>query len=84
MIHVGLLANIDHRVDVIMQREHFDREEAQSHVEEVDRARVAFVRKFFKVHPDEPTLYHMVLNMDKMEAKTAAAVIVHACADLES
>ena len=84
VIHVGLLANIDHRVDVIMQREYFDREEAQYHVEEVDRARVAFVRKFFKVHPDEPTLYHMVLNMDKMEAKTAAAVIVHACADLES
>jgi hypothetical protein len=26
----------------------------------------------------------MVLNMDKMEAKTAASVIVHACADLES
>lgn len=82
VVHVGLLAPIDHRVDVIMQREHFDREEAQSYVGEVDRARVAFVRKFFKVQPDEPTLYHMMLNMDKMEAKTAAAVIVHACGDL--
>ena len=82
VIHIGLLANIDHRVDVVMQREHFDREEAQSHVEEVDRARIAFVRKFFKVVPDDPTHYHMVLNMDKMEAQTAAAVIVHAFGDL--
>ena len=33
---------------------------------------------------DDATLYHMVLNMDKMEEKTAAAVIVHACGDLSS
>jgi cytidylate kinase len=67
-----------------MHSENFDREEAQSYVEEVDRARLAFVRKFFKVDADDATLYHMVLNMDKMEAKTAAAVIVHACGDLSS
>ena len=84
VFHVGLLAPIDHRVDVVMQREHFDREEAQSYVEELDRARVAFIRKFFKVHADEPTLYHLGWNMDTLEAKTAAAVIVHACGDLDS
>ena len=84
VIHVGLLAPIDHRVDVIMHRERFDRDEAQSYVEEVDRARLAFVRKFFNVHADEPTLFHMVLNLEKMEAKTVAAVIVHACVDLAS
>ena len=82
VMHVGLLAPIDHRVDVIMHRERFDREEAQSYVEEVDRARFAFVRKFFNVYADDPTLFHMMLNLDKMEAKTAVAVIVHACADL--
>ena len=67
-----------------MHRERFDRDEAQSYVEELDRARLAFVRKFFNVHADEPTLFHMVLNLEKMEAKTVAAVIVHACGDLAS
>jgi cytidylate kinase len=84
VIHVGLLAPSDIRVETMMQREHFDRDEAQGYVEELDRARVAFFRKFFKTHPDEPTLYHMMLNMGRMEAKTAAEVIVHAAADLAS
>ena len=82
VIHVGLLAHLDVRVETIMGREHFDREEAQGYVEEVDRARVAMTRKFFKTQPDEPTLYHMVLNMDKIQFKTAAEIIVHAAGDL--
>lgn len=51
-------------------------------MEELDRARVAFFRKFFKVHPDEPSLYDIMLNMARLEAKTATEVIVHAAGDL--
>ena len=43
---------------------------------------MAFVRKFFKVDPNDPTLYHMMLNMDKVQPKTAAEVISHAARDL--
>ena len=58
--------------------------EAQGYVEELDRARVAFFRKFFKVHPDEPSLYDIMLNMARLESKTATEVIVHAVGDLAS
>lgn len=82
ILHVGLLAPVETRVETMMGREHFERDEAQGYVEELDRARVAFFRKFFKVHPDEPSLYDIMLNMARLEAKTAAEVIAHAAGDL--
>ena len=83
VVHVGLLAPVEVRVKTVMQVEHLDQGEAEVYVEEVERARVAFVHKFFQTHPNEPTLYHMMLNMDKIQPRTAAEVIVHAARDLE-
>ena len=81
--HVGLLAPLDVRVEYMIGREHLDRDEAQGYVEELDRARIAFFRKFFeKVGPDDPSIYHMMLNMGRMESKTAAEVIVRTARDL--
>ena len=84
VMHVGLMAPMDVRVETMVQREHLDRDEAQVYVEELERAREAYFRKFFKANPNEPSLYHIMLNMGKMEPKTAAEVIVHAAADLAS
>ena len=82
VMHVGLMAPLEVRIQTMMIREHMEREEAQEYVGELERARVAYFQKFFKVSPDEPTLYHMMLNMDKMPPKTAADVITHAAGDL--
>lgn len=84
VIHVGLLASLEVRAETMMQREHLEREEARSYVEELEQARVNYFRRFFKVHPYDPSLYHIMLNMDKMPAKTAAAAIVHTAGDLAS
>ena len=83
-LHVGLLAPMEVRVETLMAREHFEREEAEIHVEELERAREDFVQKFWKVHPNEARHYHMMLNMGKMSPKTAAEVIAHAAGDLTS
>ncbi len=83
-LHVGLLAPMEVRVETLIAREHFEREEAEIHVEELERAREDFVNKFWKVHPNDAGHYHMMLNMGKMNQKTAAEVIVHAAGDLTS
>ena len=82
VMHVGLMAGLEVRTQTLMEREHLEHDEAEAYVEELERARVSYFRKFFKVHPNEPTLYHMMLNMDKMQPKTAAEVIAHAAGDL--
>jgi len=81
-LHVGLLAPMEVRVKTLIDREHFEKEEAEIHVEELERAREDFIRKFWKVHPNEAKHYHMMLNMGKMNPKTAAEVICNAAGDL--
>lgn len=83
-LHVGLLAPMEVRVKTLIAREHFEREEAEIHVEELERAREDFIYKFWKVRPNEAGHYHMMLNMGKMTPKTAAEVICHAAGDLTS
>ena len=84
VIHIGLLAPLDSRVEVMMRREHFDRDESRSYVEELDQARIAFFRKYFNSHPDEPSLYHLTLNMVRIGYDTATEIIKHAATDLSS
>jgi cytidylate kinase len=75
VIHVGMLAPLEIRVVTIMEREHLTREEAEAYVEEVEQARITFFRKFFKVNPNDPSLYHLMLNLGQMRLETAAEVI---------
>ena len=82
VIHVGLVAPMEARVQTAMEREHFSREEAEKYVEELEQARLIFFRKFFKVNPFDPSLYHMMLNMAVVQPNTAAEVIAHAAGHL--
>jgi cytidylate kinase len=81
-LHVGLIAPMSVRVETLMARENFEREEAEIHVEELEQAREDFAQKFWKVHPNEAKHYHMMLNMGRMSPKIAAEVIAHAVSDL--
>ena len=82
VMHVGVLAPKETRIQIIIQREHLDRAQAEAYVDETEQARVAYFRKFFKVNVYDPTLYHMMLNIGKMSVKTAAEIVVHAVGDL--
>ena len=82
VIHVGLVAPLDVRANTVMQREHFDKEEATAYAEELEQARITFFRKFFKANPNNPDLFHMVLNLGILQQKTAAEIIVHAAGDI--
>jgi len=82
VMHVGLIAPLEVRVKTLMDREHMTEDEAGVYVEQLETARVAYFQKFFKVSPNDPNLYHMMLNMDKMVPVIAADVISHAAADL--
>jgi CMP/dCMP kinase len=58
-----MLAPLEIRVATIVEWEHLTRKEAEAYVEEVEQARIRFFRKFFKVNPDDPSLYHLMLNL---------------------
>jgi CMP/dCMP kinase len=82
IIHVGMLAPLEIMVATIMEREHLTREDAEAYVEEVEQARIRFFRKFFKVNPNDPSLYHLMLNLGQMQPELAAEVIACTTKDL--
>ena len=81
-LHVGMLAPLESRIDNIMAREHYSREEATKFVLELEEARVAFFRKFFRVNANDPELFHIILNGALIRPEIAAEMVVHAAEDL--
>ena len=80
--HVALLAPLEVRVQTLMRRENYTREEAESYGAELEQAHENFFRRFFNYNFYDPTHYHMMLNMGQMSPEAAAGVIVHASSDI--
>ncbi len=81
-LHVGLLAPMEVRVNTLMQREHYAQAEAEVYVVELERAREGYFRRFFQFNPNDPSHYHMMLNMGRMDPSTAADVVASAAREL--
>jgi cytidylate kinase len=77
-----MLAPLEIRVATIVEREHLTRKEAEAYVEEVEQTRAQFFCKFFKVNPNDLTLYHLMLNLGQMRLEMAAEIISHVAKEL--
>ena len=80
--HVGLMAPLEVRVQTLMQRENYTREEAENYGAELERAHENYFRRFFNYNYYDPAHYQMVLNMGLMTPKAAADIIAHASSDI--
>ncbi len=75
-LHVGLISSMDVRVQRIIQREQLSEEGAVRYIQENDRARIAYFKRFFDVDPQEARHYHQVLNTDMLTIDQATEIIV--------
>ena len=82
VVHVGLLAPMAVRIDTMAKREMFTPDEARAYAEDLENARVTFYRKFFRVPANDPTRYHLMLNIGRISQTTAAEIIAHAAEDI--
>jgi cytidylate kinase len=73
-LHVRLTGPREARIAQGMAIEGVDRETAERHADETDRARDAYVRHFYRCDARDPALYHLVLD--------STALPLGACADL--
>ena len=55
-----------------------DRAEAERYVMMEERARISFYRRHFKAHPDDPHLYHMMVNPANLGIERAAKLVAQA------
>jgi hypothetical protein len=78
VLHVLTMAPSDLRVQRIARREEIPIEEARRRVHESDRGRCAFHRKFFKVDPDDPSLFDLVIHTRRLSFEAGADLVVAA------
>jgi cytidylate kinase len=74
--HVRIVAPLEDRVRRIMgQHEELTRTEAQNWAIRQDRKTAEYLKHFFGIYWEDPTLYHLVINVGKLEPWQAAKII---------
>lgn len=84
VLHVALVGPSEMLIKCTVTKEHLSWADAEKHVNDIEKARVTYFKKFFKVHPDDPNQYHMVLNMGIIGVAAASEVVAHAAKDVTS
>jgi cytidylate kinase len=83
-LHVLTMAPLEMRVQRIAMREEITVGEARRRVQESDRGRAAFHRKFFKVEADDPSLFDLVICTGRLSYEAGADLTVAAAGALEA
>ncbi|MBI3742661.1 MAG: cytidylate kinase-like family protein [Chloroflexi bacterium] len=82
-LHVYVVSSEATRMGEVMRRERLDAEAAKKFIKEREESRVGWYKKFFKVAPEDPTLYHIFLNIDRLGRDHAARIIAEAAREMQ-
>ncbi len=83
VLRVGAVASLEDRIQTIVERERVSHDAAARTVEERDKARVGFFKRFFDIdQPDSPELYDLVVNTSDVDLDYAVDLVVGASAAL--
>jgi cytidylate kinase len=77
-LHVQTVAPFGYRVEEIMARHSLSKRDAQNRVRASDRARFDYLRRYHDADWLDPTLYHLVLNAERLPIATATDLIIAA------
>lgn len=74
-VHILLVNEFDNRVKFMMDRYEMSRKKAERTVVNEDRRRVSLYKRLGKSDYENPQLYHMVLNMGRLDLETARDMV---------
>ena len=83
-LHVLTMAPLEMRAQRIVLREEIAVAEARRRVQESDRGRAGFHRKFFKIDADDPSLFDLVICTGRLSYEVGADLTVAAARALEA
>ena len=75
VLHVRIEAPWDQRIQYVEEHEKVNRVVAQELLIKKDNAAADYLRHFYKIEWDDPTLYHLVINTGKCGVESAAQLI---------
>ena len=77
VLHVRVQAPMAMRKQRLVAYEDIDKDEAESIANQRDQAGEKYMKRFFDVAWDDPELYHMVINSEKLDIEAVAQIIVN-------
>lgn len=79
VLRVGVIASAEDRVRTLMSRERLSQSDAEQCVVARDDAREHYFKNFFDIDtPDDPELYHMMVNTSSVSRDAAVDMVVQA------
>ncbi|GAB4423870.1 MAG: cytidylate kinase-like family protein [Chloroflexi bacterium OHK40] len=78
VLHVRLVAPVEQRVARVQRREELSEDEARTRIVERDEASLDYLKRYYDCDPDEPLLYHLVINLGKLTTVDACDLIIKA------
>jgi hypothetical protein len=78
VFHVRLVSALEKRLQRIQELNHLSKEDALKFIHEEDRGRERYLKKYFKTDVDDPLLYDLVINTDRVPHDLAARLIADA------
>ena len=75
VFHVRLVGSPERRVERIMRRHELNRKAALSFIVREDKGRARYLKKHFGEEIDNPLLYHLTINTDRLDCPEAARLI---------
>ncbi len=76
VLHLRIVKQLEQRIARLREQYGLDSRSARRLIEEEERESATYIEHCFNRSWDDPHLYHLVLNLSKMSADDAAAVIV--------
>ena len=73
--HFLMIANIENRIKFMMDHYNIDRKKAQAVIDKQNRRRINLYRYFGRTDYEQPELYHMVLNMNRLRLDDAVQAV---------
>ncbi|MGC9468250.1 MAG: AAA family ATPase [Anaerolineae bacterium] len=77
-LHVRVVASTETRIRNLVARQELPREEAEEYIRESDRRRARYLQRYHGVSWDDPRLYHLVINTDKVPVPMGTHIVVEA------
>jgi len=75
IIKIRVIADIESRIEAVMQKLRLSNTEARQHIEEMDLNMKKWVKLYYKVDCDKCSLYDMVINLSHINIDNAATAV---------
>lgn len=80
VLHVRILSSLDVRIQRICDYRGISPDAASAQIETSDKTRKNYLRRAYQTDWDDPAMYDLILNTDRMSLATAAEIICQAAA----